>query len=259
MTSQIGKKTRLGRISKNGKFLLLAMDQGIEHGPEDFNEKNINPDWVLEIACRGGFTGMILQKGVALKYFENYAGRVPLIVKVNGKTNILPREEAYSAPVCSVKDAVAMGADAIGYTVYVGSKYEAQMFNDFANIEEEARDYGIPVIMWAYPRGTMPKEQEKSVKYVSYAARVALELGADVVKVNYTGSKETFKEVVSAAQKTHVISAGGSKKTDEEFLAEARDIMSVGAKGFAIGRNVWQREDPYQFINELKKVVFGDD
>ncbi|MCX8166701.1 MAG: class I fructose-bisphosphate aldolase [Candidatus Micrarchaeota archaeon] len=255
----IGKLGRLNRISKNGKFLLLAMDQGIEHGPKDFNDKNIDPDWVIQWAVKGNFTGMILQKGVALKYWENYSGKVPLILKLNGKTDILPREEAYSAPLATVKDAVALGADAIGYTIYVGSQYEAQMFHDFSLIEAEARDYGIPTIIWAYPRGTMPKEEEKTLKYVGYAARVALELGADVVKVNYTGSKETFKEVVKYAQKTRVISAGGSTKSDEEFFAMAKDIMDAGACGFAIGRNVWQRDDPMPFIKRLRKIVWPEE
>ena len=252
----IGRKTRMSRISKDGKFLLLAMDQGLEHGPVDFNDKNINPEWVLDIAVKGKFTGMILQKGPAVKYFADYAGEVPLILKLNGKTSILPREEAYSAPVASVDDAIKLGADAVGYTIYVGSKYEAQIFQDFGMIEEEARNYGIPTIVWAYPRGSIPKEEEKSVKYISYAARIALELNADVVKVNYPGSKDGLKEVVKCAQKTNLVCAGGGKKDDEGFLKDAKDIMEAGAKGFAIGRNVWQRDDPYPFIDKLKKVVF---
>lgn len=257
MTGEIGKKTRMSRLSKHGKLMLLAMDQGIEHGPVDFNDKNINPDWVLEWAVKGGFTGMILQKGVACKYWDSYAGKVPLILKLNGKTSILPREEAYSAPLATVRDAVALGADAIGYTIYVGSQYEAQMLHDFSQIEEECRDYGIPTIVWAYPRGHPPKEEEKSLKYVGYAARVGLEIGADVVKVNYTGSKDTFKEVVKYAQKTKVISAGGSSKSDEDFLKMAKDIVDAGAAGFAIGRNVWQRDDPMPFVEKLKKVIWG--
>jgi class I fructose-bisphosphate aldolase len=104
-----GHKTRMSRLLKNGKAMFLAMDQGIEHGPKDFNEKNINPDYVLEIAKKGGFTGLAIQKGIAYHYLENYAGEVPLILKLNGKTNILPKDEAYSATLATVKEAIKLG------------------------------------------------------------------------------------------------------------------------------------------------------
>ncbi len=251
-----GKNVRLSRVMRSGKVMLLAMDQGLEHGPKDFNDKNINPDYVLDIAEKGGFTGMVLHKGVALKYFDKYAGKVPLVLKLNGRTNLVPKDEIYSSPVASVKDAVAMGADAIGYTLYVGSPYEARMFNDFSLIEQEAREYGMPVIVWSYPRGRHVPD-EKSHEVVGYAARTALELGADIVKVNYTGSVDSFKKVVRAAQKTAVISAGGSKQSDEEFLAKAKEVMAAGAVGFAVGRNVWQNDNPMKLTNALKKIIFG--
>ncbi|MCX8163460.1 MAG: 2-amino-3,7-dideoxy-D-threo-hept-6-ulosonate synthase [Candidatus Micrarchaeota archaeon] len=251
-----GHKTRLSRIMRNGRVMLLAMDQGLEHGPVDFNEKNINPDYVLDIAAKGGFTGLAIQKGIAYKYLENYAGQVPLVLKLNGKTNIVPKDEAYSAPVATVKEAIKLGADAIGYTIYVGSPNEAKMFHEFGLIRAECEEYGIPTIVWAYPRGKyIPDEKDKNV--VAYAARCALELGADIVKVNYTGSIESFKYVVQAAQKCKVISAGGSKQTDEEFLAKAKEVMQAGAVGFAVGRNVWQHPHPLEITEKLKKIIFS--
>ncbi len=258
MVGFAGHKTRMSRITRNGKVLICAMDQGIEHGPKDFNDKNIDPDYVLSVASKGDFTGMVLQKGVAVKYMENYAGKVPLILKLNGRTNIVPKDEVYSSPVASVRDAVALGADAIGYTIYVGSPSEARMLHEFSLIEQEARDYGMPTIVWAYPRGKFVPE-EKSVESVSYAARVALEINADIVKVNYTGSPDSFKKVVAAAQKTKVISAGGSKQSDEDFIKMAKDVMSAGASGFAIGRNVWQNPNPGKITKEIVKAVFGSD
>ncbi len=241
---------------RRGKVLLLAMDQGLEHGPKDFNERNIDPDFVLDVAAKGGFTGLAIHKGVAYKYFEDYAGKVPLILKLNGRTGIVPKDEAYSSPVATVKEAVRLGADAIGYTLYVGSPSEAQMFHEFGMIRSECEDYGMPTIVWAYPRGKYIKD-EKDPATVAYAARCALELGADIVKVNYTGSADSFKQVVAAAQKCRVISAGGSKQTDEEFLAKAREVLSAGAVGFAVGRNVWQNENPMKMAEAIRKVVFG--
>ncbi|MFH0927472.1 MAG: 2-amino-3,7-dideoxy-D-threo-hept-6-ulosonate synthase [Candidatus Micrarchaeota archaeon] len=252
----IGENTRLSRIVKNGKILIIAMDQGLEHGPTDFNEKNIDPDYVCKIAEKGGFTGFALQKGIAYKYMENYAGKTPLILKLNGRTSINPKEEVYSSPIASVKEAVKLGADAIGYTLYVGSPAEAKMFKEFGAIHAEAKEYGMPTIVWSYPRGKYVKN-EKDPATVAYAARVALELGADIVKVNYTGSTDSFKQVVQSAQKCHLISSGGSKLSDKEFLAKAKEVMHAGAKGFAVGRNVWQNDDPLKIAKELKEIVFG--
>ena len=248
---------RFGRIAKNGKVMLLAYDQGMEHGPKDFSGKNSDPQFILDIAAKGGFTGVVFHKGVALKYFEPYLGKVPLVLKLNGRTNLVPSDDAYSPQVATVKDAVKLGADAIGYTIYAGSPKEAKMFEEYARIEAEARDYGIPTIIWSYPRGrNVPREKEKSPEMVAYAARVALELGADIVKVNYPG-KDGFKYTVENAGKTLVISAGGSKESDEQFLQKAKEVMDAGGAGFAVGRNVWQHNEPMKITAQLRQIIFG--
>ena len=249
------KNSHLGKIVKNGRVLIIAMDQGLEHGPTDFNEKNINPEYVLDIAARGGFTGLAVQKGIAKHYKECYSGKVPLVLKLNGRTNIVPKDDVYSSQVCSVKEAVALGADAVGYTLYVGSPMEARMFAEFGKVQEEAEEYGLPTIVWAYPRGKYVKD-EKSADVVAYAARAALELGADIVKVNYTGSVDSFSKVVAAAGRCNVISAGGSKQTDAEFLTKVKEVIASGAVGLAVGRNVWQNENPMRITEEIKKIVY---
>jgi fructose-bisphosphate aldolase, class I len=251
-----GNKSSLGKIVKNGRILILAMDQGLEHGPRDFNATNIDPEYVCEIASKGGFTGFALQKGVARHYKENYSGKVPLILKLNGRTEIVPKDDAYSPQVTSVKEAAALGADAVGYTIYVGSPREADMFREFGKIEEEARDFGLPTIVWAYPRGKYISD-ERTPAVVAYAARVALELGADIVKINYPGSIDAMKWTAACAGRCKVISAGGSKQPDAEFLAKVKDIMAGGASGLAVGRNVWQHENPMKITAELKKIIFG--
>ncbi|MCX6770874.1 MAG: fructose-bisphosphate aldolase [Candidatus Micrarchaeota archaeon] len=249
------KDSHLGKIVKNGRVLVLAMDQGMEHGPADFNERNINPEYVCGIAAKGGFTGFAVQKGIARHYKECYSGKVPLVLKLNGRTAIVPKDDIYSSPVASVKEAAALGADAIGYTLYVGSPREADMFRDFGAISAEADDYGLPVVVWAYPRGKYVKD-EKSVESVSYAARVALELGADIVKVNYTGSVDGFRKVVAAAGRCRVISAGGSKQSDADFCAKVRDVLAAGGVGMAVGRNVWQHDNPMKIAGEIRKIIF---
>jgi len=253
--NMLDKNAHLGKIVKNGRVLILAMDQGMEHGPVDFNEKNINPEYVCDVAARGGFTGFAVQKGIAKHYKECYSGKVPLVLKLNGRTNIVPKDEIYSSPVASVKEAVALGADAIGYTLYVGSPREAEMFRDFGIISAEANDYGLPTVVWAYPRGKHVKD-EKSVEMVSYAARAALELGADIVKVNYTGDVSGFSKVVAAAGRCRVISAGGSKQSDAEFCAKVKEVLAAGGVGMAVGRNVWQHDNPMKITEQIKKIVY---
>jgi class I fructose-bisphosphate aldolase len=246
----------LSRLFRDGKAMFLAYDQGLEHGPKDFNEKNYDPEFVIDIALRNPFTGLIFHKGLAEKYHENFSGKVPLIVKVNGKDNIA-KTEPFSPVVCSVEYAVKLGADAVGYTLYVGSPLESKAMEDFREVQECARDYGLPVIAWMYPRGPfVPNDTDPTI--VAYGARVGLELGADVLKVKYTGSKETFRRVVEMAGRSRIVCAGGLKTDASTFFQQTRDILDVGASGVAVGRNVWQSDDPDMISKALGKLIFDN-
>jgi len=245
-------KIKIEYISKNGRTLLLAYDHGIEHGPVDFNKKTIDPYYVLDIAKKGGFTGIILQKGVAEKYYGEKYKKVPLILKLNGKTNIY-KGEPVSLQICSVKEAVDIGAKAVGYTIYIGSEFESKMLHEFGKIEEEAHDHGLPVIVWMYPRGKAVKTLD--AKKIAYAARVGLEIGADFIKVKYTGSIESFKNVVRAAGKCGVLCLGGERMSESKILKTAHDCLEAGAVGMAVGRNIWQHKEPVKMARALGTVV----
>ena len=172
------------------KQFLLAYDQGFEHGPVDFNDENVDPQFIIDIANKTEvFTGIIFQEGLAEKYKAN----IPLIVKLNGKTRLRPDEDPYSPQLCTVAKAVELGAKSVGYTIFVGSEHEAKMMQEFSAIEDEAHKNNLNVIAWMYPRGKSVKGQETSKDIVAYAARLGLELGADYVKVPYTGDKESFE------------------------------------------------------------------
>lgn len=247
----------LEKITKQGKALFLAYDQGFEHGPSDFNEENVDPKRILEIAESGFFTGVILQKGVAEKYYAGRGYKVPLILKLNGKTNLVKDKDPYSPQVCSVKEALEYGASAVGYTIYIGSEFEPKMTAEFGRIEQEAEELGLPVIAWMYPRGrNVPDESDPKV--VAYAARVGLELGADIVKVRFTGDKESFRWVVKNAGKTKVVIMGGSKEKEEEFLEKVKMAMEAGAIGVAVGRNVWQSQEPLEVARKLAGVIWPE-
>ncbi len=233
--------------------MLLAYDQGLEHGPSvDFNDKNVDPSYIMEIALKGRFNGIVFQKGLAEKY---YTGKVPLILKVNGKA-ALAKGEPVSRQNCSVEYAVSLGAKAIGYTIYLGSAYEADMFQEFGRIQEEAHDAGLPAIAWVYPRGAVI-QNDTSREIVSYAARTGLELGADAVKIKYTGDTDSFSWAVKSAGKALVFMSGGPKApTDDAFLKQVKGAIDAGATGLAVGRNVWQHPDPVKMADYLRQIIF---
>ncbi|MEM2905580.1 MAG: aldolase [Candidatus Bathyarchaeia archaeon] len=237
-----------------GKSVLLAYDHGLEHGPTDFNEQSVDPSFVVELASKAGVNALALQKGVAEKYYD---GKVPLVIKVNGKTNILGGEPL-SRQICSVEEAISLGASAVGYTIYPGSIHESIMLQEFGQIVEEAHKRGIPAIAWVYPRGAAVKN-DTSKEMVAYAARVGLEVGADAVKIKYTGDAESFSWAVKAAGKARVFMSGGPKApTDEDFLRQLRGVMDAKATGVAVGRNVWQNEDPIRMAKRIKAIVIDD-
>ena len=246
----------LSKITTNGKALFLAYDQGMEHGPTDFNDNNVNPLYIIEIARRGKFNGVVFGKGIAEKYNKEIRkSKVPLIVKLNGKTR-LQGGEPISEPVCTVKEALRLGAKAVGFTIYVGSKHEAHMFRHFAEIQKEAHEKGIPVILWSYPRGKSVKNPN-SRENMAYAARTGLELGADIVKINYNGKPKDLEWAVKSAGRCKVVIAGGVKKNEKDLLKNVKDIINSGASGLAIGRNVWQAKEPLKISKKLRKEIFG--
>ncbi len=254
MERDISMKTTMDSFLKNGKGMLLAYDQGLEHGPsKDFNDKNIDPSYILDIAVKGQFTGVVFQKGIAEKY---YTGKVPLIVKLNGKT-ALPKGEPISSQVCSVEEAVSLGAKGVGYTIYLGSGHENIMLQEFGEIQEDAHEEGIPAIAWVYPRGEAVKD-DTSAEIVAYAARAGLEVGADAVKIKYTGDPTSFAWAVKSAGVVKVFMSGGPKApTDETFLNQVKGAMDGGATGLAVGRNVWQHTDPLKMSNALREIIFN--
>lgn len=238
---------------RDGKSMLLAYDQGFEHGPSvDFNEKNVDPSYVMDIAAKGGFNGIVFQKGLAEKYYDR---RVPLILKVNARASIA-KGEPNSKQNCSVEYATSLGAKAVGYTIYLGSQFDGEMFQEFGKIQEQAHERGMAAIAWVYPRGSAV-QNDTTKEIVAYASRVGLELGADAVKIKYTGDPQSFSWAVKSAGKAHVYMSGGPKApTDQDFLNQVRGVMQAGATGLAVGRNVWQHENPIQMANYLRQIIF---
>ena len=229
----------------------------------------------MRLAVDGGFNGVALQIGSAQKFFWEFAGEVPLVLKLNGKTEIGPSDSPLSPLNASVEDAVRLGADAVGYTLYVGSPDERVDFEHFRRVREDAERFGMPVIVWAYPRGSAidAKGGKESFYAVDYAARTAAELGADIVKVNFPdptaregvpeaydaefSTEEAIAAVVRSAGRSLVLISGGEKAGDDAMLDKSRESLQAGATGLIFGRNVWQRprEESLRFVDALKGVL----
>lgn len=245
-------------LTRDGKILILAYDHGLEHGPTDFTDvpESADPTRTFEAATHSAVTSLAVQKGIAEAYYPSYEDDVDLLLKLNGTSNLWMGEPD-TAVNCSVDYAAEIGADSVGFTLYGGSNYEIEMAEEFARIQERAREQGLPVVMWSYPRGQGLKNDTKS-STIAYASRLALELGADVAKVKYPGSKEGMETAVRMAGKTNVIMSGGSKRSDRAFLESVKAVMDAGGTGLAVGRNVWQRENPERILDALEKVIYED-
>ena len=280
-----GKRTRLRRLlfefgPGNGTLLLLPIDQGIEHGPRDFfpNPDSKDPEYQFRLAAEAGYSAIACQIGLAEKYYPDYAGQVPLLLKVNGKTDIPPSDNALSTTNASVEDAVRLGADAVGYTLYVGSPRQDEDLHQLKGVREDCDRYGMPLVIWAYPRGSAVGEKggPNSFYAIDYAARLAMEMGADVVKLNYPkadpdkdkdapapyneggfSQEEMLRHIVSSAGRSLVVLSGGSKIDDDKLLEQTRMILQAGGSGVIYGRNVWQRghSEATEIIEQIKGIM----
>jgi fructose-bisphosphate aldolase, class I len=282
-----GKRTRLRRLlfefgPGNGTLLLLPIDQGIEHGPRDFfpNPASKDPEYQFRLAAEAGYSAIACQIGLATKYYPDYAGQVPFILKVNGKTDVPPDDEALSPTNASVEDAVRLGADAVGYTLYVGSPRQDEDLHQLKGVREDCDRFGMPLVIWAYPRGRdiEKKGGRDSFYAIDYAARMAMEMGADVVKLNMpkldpekaknspapynkleVSQEEAIRQCVESAGRSLVVLSGGSKADDEAVLAQTRAVMEAGGSGVIYGRNVWQREwnAAQEIIEQIKEIMLS--
>jgi fructose-bisphosphate aldolase, class I len=278
-----GKRVRLWRLfhgsgPRNGTLIVLPLDQGLEHGPTDFfpHPPALDPDYQFRLALEGNYSAIALGVGLAEKYMKDYCGRVPLILKLNGKTNIADDAEAVSPAYASVEDAVRLGADAVGYTMYVGTPRQDVEIREYKKVRQDCERLGMPLVMWAYPRGRAieAKGGKGTLFAQDYAARVAEEMGADIVKLHeptpetdrvpepYRSLREDaparVRRVVRSAGRVFVLFSGGEKDDrDERVLEKVRLYMEGGATGVMFGRNMWLRrfDDAVALTRKVHAIV----
>jgi fructose-bisphosphate aldolase, class I len=282
-----GKRTRLRRLlfefgPGHGTLLFLPIDQGIEHGPRDFfpNPASKDPEYQFRLAAEAGYSAIACQIGLATKYYPDFAGQVPLILKLNSKTDVPPSGDALSTCNANVEDAVRLGADAVGYTLYVGSPRQDDDLVQLGGVRRDCDRFGMPLIIWAYPRGSAidQKGGRDSFYAIDYAARVAMEMGADVVKLNMPKidpekdkdapapyneggftQEDAIRHCVASAGRSLVVLSGGSKVDDDRLLEQTRFVLEAGGSGVIYGRNVWQREwsAALEIIEQIKEIMLS--
>jgi predicted phospho-2-dehydro-3-deoxyheptonate aldolase len=248
----IGKKLRMERIldCHSGKTVIIPMDHGVTIGPLP---GLVDMEKTIHAIAQGGANAVVIHKGLAgMKHRKN--GRdVGLIIHLSGSTRISPDPNS-KVMVCTVEEAIRLGADGVSIHVNLGAEDERSMLKDLGEAARAAMEWGMPILAMMYTRG--PKvENEYDDKLVKHAARVGAELGADIVKVPYTGSPESFREVVEGCFVPVVIAGGEKMENDRDILRMVKGAMEAGGAGASIGRNVFQHKNPSSIVQAISKIV----
>lgn len=251
----IGKKIRLERIINRhtGRTVIAPMDHGVSNGPM---KGIIDIDKTVESISQGGADAILMHKGIVEQGHRGYGKDIGLIVHLSASTSLAPNPNN-KVIVTSVEKAIQLGADAVSVHVNLGSETESEMLQELGEISETCSYWGIPLLAMMYPRG-QKVENEHDVELVKHAARVGSELGVDIVKTNYTGDPDSFKEVVEGALVPVVIAGGPKVDTDEELLQMVKDSIEVGGAGVAFGRNLFQAENPGKITKAISEVVHNN-
>ena len=265
--TNLARLLNTGTLAGTGKMVILPVDQGFEHGPARSFQPNpagYDPDYHIQLAIDAGCNAYAAPLGFLEATAAKFAGRVPLILKLNNSDS-LAKVEPCSALTGSVKDALRLGCSAIGFTIYPGSGARNTQYEQLRELILEAKEHGLPTVLWAYPRGNgMAKEGEQAIDVTAYAAQISCQLGAHIIKVKppkdvvyQDEAKKVFekygiptktltdrvKHVVQScfAGKRIVIFSGGEAKDTPALLAEIKEIAAGGGFGSIMGRNAFQR------------------
>ncbi|MBI1912119.1 MAG: fructose-bisphosphate aldolase [Deltaproteobacteria bacterium] len=244
-----GKKFRLGRLIKNGKMFCIPLDHGVTHGPIG----HLNDiDFAIKAVLDGGGSSIVLHKGITKSV--QIPKDLGLIIHISAST-ILSTDYNRKTIVTSVEEVLALGADGVSIHINIGSKYEHEMLRDLGIIAKECDRFSLPLMAMTYVRPTIDGEI-KNPAIIAHAARVASELGADIVKVSYPGNSEAVNQVVSSCTQPIVIAGGECTPSIEEALKIAEQSMKGGALGISFGRNVFQRQNMLQMVKSLSSIVY---
>jgi predicted phospho-2-dehydro-3-deoxyheptonate aldolase len=234
----------------SGKTVIVPMDHGVTLGPmiglTDMRR-------TINNVAMGGANAIVIHKGLVEAGHRKSGKDVGLILHLSASTCMAP-DPNYKVLVCSVEEAIKLGADAVSIHVNIGAEDESSMLKDLGHVARKATEWGMPLLAMMYMRGPKVKNGY-DVSVVKHAARVGAELGADIVKVNYTGSPESFREVVEGCFVPVVIAGGEKMETDRDILEMVKGSVTAGGAGVSIGRNAFQHRDPGKIIRVIHKMV----
>lgn len=275
-----------GRLGGTGKMVILPVDQGFEHGPaRSFapNPPGYDPRYHFQLAIEAGCNAYAAPLGFIEGGAAEFAGEIPLILKCNNHDLLHDERDPLSAVTAGVGDALRLGCVAVGFTIYPGSAESTTMYQELRELTEEAKAAGLAVVVWSYPRGSgLSKEGETAVDVVTYAAQIAAQLGANIIKVKLPSAKIELADaqkvyqkyeipISTQAERVHnviqsafdgrriVIFSGGATTADETFFEEVRAIRDGGGFGSIIGRNSFQRKKPeaLKFLDTVMGIYEG--
>jgi len=248
----IGKMIRLERIidRNSGKTVIVPMDHGVSVGPIEGLE---DMRAAVSKVVGGGANAILMHKGMVLAGHRGAGRDVGLIIHLSAGTSISPDPNAKEL-VCSVEEAIKLGADAVSVHINLGAETDKEMLAQLGFVSEQCMEWQMPLVAMMYTRGPKVKN-EFDVANVKLAARVGAELGADIVKVPYTGSVDTFAEVVGGCPVPVVIAGGEKMESDEDIFKMVDEALKAGAKGLSIGRNAFQHKSPEKIVSALCKMV----
>jgi class I fructose-bisphosphate aldolase len=272
-----------GRLAGSGKFVILPVDQGFEHGPGRsfaINPPAYDPVYHFQLALDAGCNAYAAPLGFLEAGAAEFAGAIPLILKLNNHDVLHDEKDPVSSQTGTVKDALRLGCAAIGYTIYPGSSGSRVMYEQLRELAEEAKSHGLAVVVWSYPRGSgISKEGETALDVVAYAAQIAAQLGANIVKVKLPSAhleQAEAKKVYAATRVPieplaervrHVVQScfdgrrilifsGGAREEDEALIEEVKGIRAGGGFGSIIGRNSFQRPkaEAIALLNRIMEI-----
>lgn len=278
-----------GRLAHTGKMIIFPVDQGFEHGPARsfaMNPDAYDPHYFFQLAIEAGVAAFAAPLGLLEAGADTFAGRVPLILKMNSGNSLTRFSkaplEADQAITASIHDALRLGCSGIGFTIYPGSDATYEMYEEIRSLAEEAKTVGLAVIIWSYPRGNMTSKGENALDVIAYGAHMAALLGAHIIKVKLPSSHLEFEESKKAYIANHipietladrvrhvvdvcfrgrrlVVFSGGETKDESAVYEDARAIFQGGGNGSIIGRNCFQRprDEALSVLDKLTQIYQG--
>uniref|UniRef100_A0A7C3SJ04 2-amino-3,7-dideoxy-D-threo-hept-6-ulosonate synthase n=1 Tax=Desulfobacca acetoxidans TaxID=60893 RepID=A0A7C3SJ04_9BACT len=248
----VGKLIRMERIMnrETGRTVIVPMDHGVTVGPI---EGLIDMKSTVNQVASGGANAIVLHKGLVEGGHRRRGKDVGLIIHLSASTALSPFPNAKTL-VCTVEEAIKLGADAVSVHINIGNGSEKEMLSDLGFVAMKAQEWGMPLLAMMYPRGEKIKD-EYDVKVIKHVARLGAELGADIIKCSYTGSVESFREVVVGCPVPVVIAGGPKMSSDREILEMVKGAVEAGGAGVSIGRNIFQHRDPSRMVGAISLIV----